>query len=51
MTDCYDEKMNESDFRQLSIDIDSLMTNSRSDLIPAAYSACFSMKEKFVDAI
>ena len=50
MTDGY-EKMDESDFRQLSIDIDSLLTNSRSDLIPAAYSSNFSMKEKFGDAI
>ena len=43
--------MDVGDFQQLSVDIESLLINSRSDLIPAAYNSSFNMKEKFVDAI
>ena len=43
--------MDVGDFQQLSVDIESLLINSRSDLIPAAYNSNFNMKEKFVDAI
>lgn len=46
-----DENMDVGDFKQLSVDIESLLINSRADLIPAAYNSNFSMKEKFVDAI
>ena len=43
--------MDVGDFQQLSVDIESLLINSRSDLIPVAYNSSFNMKEKFVDAI
>ena len=43
--------MDVGDFQQLSVDIESLLINSRTDLIPAAYNSSFNMKEKFVDAI
>ena len=38
-------------FQQLSMDIEDVLKNSRSDLIPVAYSKNFSTSELFVDAI
>ena len=43
--------MDVGNFQQLSIDIDTVLKNSRSDLIPVAYNRDFSMSEKFIDAI
>lgn len=38
-------------FHQLSMDIEDVLKNSRTDLIPIAYSKNFSTSELFVDAI
>jgi len=38
-------------FAHLTQDIDTVLQNSRTDLIPVAYNKAFSVKEKFIDAI
>ncbi len=38
-------------FSHLKQDIETLLKNSRGELIPIAYNKSFSVKDKFVDAI